>query len=121
MTEGAYFHITVLVPKNILEKETAKTRISKMRKGPLAHQAGFENRRVPRRCSHTFHFVENVMKAAIGNVQGGFVLAGNINAVNALLKQISDEDALADAAAQEAIEAGANPELADLLRAHCSS
>ena len=35
------------------------------------------------------------MKAAIGNVQGGFVLAGNINAVNALLKQISDEDALA--------------------------
>ena len=61
------------------------------------------------------------MNAGIGNKQLGFVLTGNINAVNALLQQISDEDALVGAAAQEAIEAGANPDLADLLRAHCSS
>ena len=61
------------------------------------------------------------MNTGIGNRQLGFVLTGNINAVNELLKQIRDEDALVDAAAQEAIKAGANPELADLLRAHCSS
>ncbi len=52
----------------------SETHASKTWDRPLANQAGFENRRVPGRYSHTFHFVENIMKVIIASDQQGAVL-----------------------------------------------